>query len=109
MTMGARCEPHRLAHERARREHRDPAETQFYGSAAWQRLRAEVLDDAGGRCETRVEPDGRACGAPADSAGHLIPWRQRPDLGLDRANVAAQCRRHQALAIHRAPGALVPR
>src|SRR5436190_12697628 len=94
----ARCTYHRLAHERQRRAMRDPHELRFYGSADWQRLRAEVLADAAYMCEAQTLSDGAFCNEPANTAGHIVPWRQRPDLGLERDNVRAECRRHQRLA-----------
>ena len=60
-------------------------------------------------CEARVEPDGRPCGRPADTAGHVIPFRKRPDLALDRSNLRTECRSHQRHAQDHVPGALLPR
>jgi hypothetical protein len=99
----------RLAHQRNRRAMRDPDDLRFYGSGDWQRLRREVLADAGYTCEARTLPDGQMCDEPCNTAGHIVPWRLLPDLGLERDNVRAECRRHQRQAHLRAPGVLLPR
>ena len=109
LSPGTRCEPHRLAKQRDRRYSRPAAERDFYSSRSWRALRLETLEAAGYRCEARTLPDGQFCGAPAATGGHVIPVRQRPDLGLEPANVFASCARHQNLAQTRPPGALLPR
>jgi len=108
-TPGTRCEPHRLAKQRDRRYTRPAAERVFYWSRSWRALRLATLEAAGYRCQSRLLPDGRFCGDPASTGGHIVAFRQRPDLGLDPANVISQCRHHQGLAQSRLPGALLPR
>lgn len=54
----------------------------LYGTAQWQRARAEVLAE---------EPRCRWCGAPSVLADHIIPAAQRPDLFFVRDNLAGCC------------------
>ena len=66
-----RCAEHALAERRRRHE----------GTRAWRRLRQQVMDRAGGRCER--------CGGVAVDAHHLVA---RVDGGADAlANLLALC------------------
>lgn len=106
---GSRCPDCQRAKWRAKEATRNPRERQLYGSATWQKLRLRVLEAADGRCQAPTQPDGRLCGLPCDTVGHVIPLRQRPDLALEPSNLRAECRSHQRYAQVHPPGALMPR
>lgn len=76
---GQRCRRCRQAADRARPADHYP----FYGSAAWRRLRADVL---------REEPQCRRCGRASVEADHILPRRRWPALALVRENVQGLCR-----------------
>lgn len=108
MARGSRCPECQRQKWRRKQATRDQREVRLYGSAAWARIRLEVLADADYACDSRVEPDGRRCWRPAESCGHIIPLRKRPDLALSRSNLRAECRSHQRHAQEHAPGAILP-
>ena len=111
LTSQTRCEPCGRERERQRSAAPTAFERRIYDGIAWQRLRAQVCAEAGGRCEALVYSDSgpRRCNDYPVTGGHIIPVRQRPDLGLVRSNVRAECRRHQNLSRGREPGAVLPR
>lgn len=80
-----RCGECQRGELRRKQAARPEGEHAFYSSAAWQRLRREVLADAEA-CAW--------CGATGVklTAGHVEPMRQRPDLALEPSNVAPSCR-----------------
>jgi len=57
----------------------------FYKSAAWRRLRREILS-ASYMCEKCGDLTGRK------EVHHKMPRRARPDLALDRNNLAVLCK-----------------
>lgn len=70
------------------------AQTAFYATSAWQRLRAQVLARDGHRC-TWLDR-GVRCGSQADTAHHVVA---RADGGADSLeNLRSVCRLHHALA-----------
>jgi len=87
---GRRCESCRAAFERGRDNARPAFERTLYGSAAWQKLRREVLADGDGLC-------AHCRRAPATSADHLVSVRSAPHLALTRSNVVPSCASCQRL------------
>lgn len=60
----------------------------FYSTAAWRRFRDYILI-------TRplcVDCEAQGLVVPAVVVDHLKPYKERPDLGLDEANVRGLCR-----------------
>jgi 5-methylcytosine-specific restriction endonuclease McrA len=94
LTTATRCDGCRRAHQRLRSASRPRYETRIYSSAAWQRLRAQVLAEerACAWCGTTTRPL---------TAGHIRSLRQYPELALERDNVRASCRSCQNLHQHR--------
>jgi 5-methylcytosine-specific restriction endonuclease McrA len=64
---------------------RDPR----YGTAAWQRLRRQVLAEAGGLCQIQ----GPRCEQVASSVDHVYPVSTHPELFWQRGNLRAACRK----------------
>jgi 5-methylcytosine-specific restriction endonuclease McrA len=56
------------------------------GTAAWQRLRLQVLREEP-RCWLRLP----GCTGASTTADHVIPVSERPDLALVRSNVRGAC------------------
>jgi 5-methylcytosine-specific restriction endonuclease McrA len=96
---GPRCARCRRRHEAERRATR-PAYSAVYSSAAYRKLAAECR-----AAETRC----RWCLVPLPyakrKADHIEPLSLRPDLALDRANLAVAC---NACNVRRGRNALVP-
>jgi hypothetical protein len=59
-----------------------------YRTAAWQKLRRQVLARDGYLCQIR----GARCTGLADTAHHILPSSTHPQLFWDPANVQAACR-----------------
>ena len=78
-----RCRPCHLANERRRFAERPAFERNLYSSGAWQRLRKQVLEEAGHRCHY--------CGGVATTADHVVTVREAPHLALERGNCVAAC------------------
>ena len=76
-----------LAHRR-QQDTRPNAETrQWYHSARWLRLRAQVLREEPLCCDCLVQGHTR----PATDADHEIPHRGDPALMWDRWNLRSRC------------------
>jgi hypothetical protein len=60
-----------------------------FGTAAWQRLRREVLAEAGGLCQIQ----GPRCEQVASSVDHIYPASTHPELFWQRENLRAACRK----------------
>jgi len=69
------------------RNRRDRDAKAFYDSAAWRRLREQVLRDRPS-CEDCLS---RQRATPATDVHHRIKRSVRPDLALDPANLMALC------------------
>jgi 5-methylcytosine-specific restriction enzyme A len=90
-----RCSDHPLVpfahlHAReARRYHnaRRPESDRFYKTVEWQRLRASVL----ARNPLCVECERLGRVTVARVVDHIKPFRDRPDLGLERSNLRPLC------------------
>jgi len=69
----------------------NPAERKFYHTAAWQRLRMQVLVEAAFTCQWpgcgRIEADTSLL-----VADHIVPVRVDPTRKWDRANLQCLCR-----------------
>jgi 5-methylcytosine-specific restriction endonuclease McrA len=63
-------------------------DNRFYASAAWRKLRAEVLRDYP-LCE-KCREDGIY--VPAVDVDHIKPRKKRPDLALERSNLRGLCK-----------------
>jgi 5-methylcytosine-specific restriction protein A len=63
------------------------ADKRFYASAAWRRVRAQVLADRP-LC-VRCELAGYY--RPADHVDHVEARKRRPDLALDESNLQGLC------------------
>jgi 5-methylcytosine-specific restriction endonuclease McrA len=63
-----------------------PAHHALYSTSAWKRLSAEVRASAT-RCRWCLRP----LPLRRRVADHVIPLAERPDLALDRANLAVSC------------------
>ncbi len=62
----------------------------WYATARWRKLSAEVIADAGMRCEqTGVPLIGRAPAPDSPVVDHKVPHRGDPDLFWDRGNLQA--------------------
>jgi len=86
LVQSGRCATHKRQHARAY-EARRPDRTavlEFYRSSAWRNLRDEVLAE---------HPACADCGALATQVDHVIALRDRPELGVERANLRPLCRR----------------
>jgi hypothetical protein len=59
-----------------------------YSTAAWQKTRRMILQRDGYQCQIQ----GPRCKGYADTAHHIIPSSQRPDLFFDPNNLAAACK-----------------
>jgi 5-methylcytosine-specific restriction endonuclease McrA len=94
---GTRCAECQRADWRRREQTRDPIAKQLYGSAAYHRVRAQVMAGA-----TACAHCG-ATGVPL-SCDHLFGVRERPDLALDPGNLVPCCRSCQELRKHRPTG-----
>ena len=66
-------------------EKRDTASRAFYNSAAWHRVRKQVLvkNPICFRCKRAFATD----------VHHMLPLRERPDLALDITNLRGVCKR----------------
>jgi 5-methylcytosine-specific restriction endonuclease McrA len=80
---GPRCSACRRSWER-QYDHIRPEHHALYGTAEWRRLSAEVRAGAS-RCTYCLLPTRRLV------ADHIIPLDQRPDLALERSNLAPAC------------------
>jgi 5-methylcytosine-specific restriction endonuclease McrA len=60
----------------------------LYSTARRQRLRRQILARDGYQCRI----GGPRCAGYAETAHHIIPSSQRPDLFFDPANLAAACK-----------------
>lgn len=80
-----RCDACQRAAYTRRNRNRDQFPRKVYGSAEWQRLRKEVVDDAV-VCHW--------CGATNEklTADHIRPVSQYRELAYDRENLVAACR-----------------
>ncbi len=74
--------------EKRRAYNRDqPASNRFYKTTGWRKVRAEVLR----RKPLCVECERLGRVMVATLVDHIIPYRERPDLGLDRSNLQPLC------------------
>lgn len=60
----------------------------FYNSAAWERLRQEVLEEQHHECQLCK---AKGLFSPADTVHHKEAVRKRPDLALTKRNLQALC------------------
>lgn len=94
-SMDGRCSEHKrqpfegLRGKEKRREYnRDqPESNKFYKATAWLQVRASVLRK-GPLC---VECERVGIVKAATLVDHIIPYRERPDLGLARDNLRPLC------------------
>lgn len=61
----------------------------FYNSAAWEHVRAEVMDEQHHECQLCK---AKGLFVPADTVHHKDPVRKRPDLALTKRNLQALCK-----------------
>ncbi|MBK8123934.1 MAG: HNH endonuclease [Dokdonella sp.] len=74
--------------EQRRAYNRDqPESNRFYKTAAWQRVRVAILS----RRPLCVECERLGRVTAATLVDHIIPYRERPDLGLDQSNLRPLC------------------
>ena len=69
----------------------------FYHTAAWRRLREQIISRQGGMCaECMEEMRLGYIRKPRRAAmvHHIIPYKERPDLALDEGNLVALCYKH---------------
>lgn len=95
---GGRCAQHAVSEalnqnrvERAYNRSR-PESDKFYGTRTWKRLRAAVLT----RSPLCVECERRGRVVLATVVDHVIPFRDRPDLGMTMSNLRSLCARCHA-------------
>jgi HNH endonuclease len=82
-TLGPRCSECRRLFNRRYNATR-PELHGFYATPAWRRLSEEVRAGAT-RCSYCLAPTARLV------VDHIVPLDQRPDLGLERSNLAVSC------------------
>lgn len=93
--VNGRCSAHPLKpfaslHTRLSRSYYNqqrPESDQFYKTPQWQKLRASILS-RNPLCEECARL-GRI--QPARVVDHIVPFRDRPDLGLERSNLRPLC------------------
>lgn len=73
---------------RVRIARNDPVVKAMYSSKAWLVLRAQVLEEAGGRCCVA------GCTRPARIVDHRRPHGGSTALFFDRGNLQAMCKPH---------------
>jgi len=77
----------KLVVDRAYNRRRDVSD-KFYGTAVWRRTRNAYLAEHP-LCEGECE--GFEVLTPAVLVDHVIPFKERPDLGLDPENLRSLC------------------
>ena len=80
-----RCKGHQVKHKQVRvRQETD----RFYTCKAWKMLSKEMLE----KQPLCAEHERHGIHIMADHVDHIIPYKQRPDLALDRSNLEPLCR-----------------
>lgn len=90
-----RCDEHkrkpfaelRTPEKRREYQQRQPESNSFYKGMAWRRLRDSVL----ARHPLCVECERQGRVTVATLVDHIVPYRERPDLGLERTNLRPLC------------------
>lgn len=101
---GTRCPCQTERHKEYDSKRRDKDAAAFYHSRMWTKLAASIKARAGGCDEYIRHISGRL--VPATIVHHIFPLADRPDLGLNPANlIAVSPATHRMIHDHYAMGA----
>jgi len=93
VSQNSRCAKHQVVRKQDQRKAHQaynanrPESDKFYGTAKWRKCRDAFIAEHPLCCDC----EERGLIVPADLVDHIIPYKERPDLGLDWDNLRSLC------------------